>query len=61
MKKLSKNILKRSAVVAAATVVCSAAIFFSYRYMDNKTLPTVGSVNGDKPVIILDAGHGEST
>lgn len=58
MKKLSKNILKRSAVVAAATVVCSAAIFFSYRYMDNKTLPTVGSVNGDKPVIILDAGHG---
>jgi hypothetical protein len=51
MKKINKKIFKRIAVV-------SAAVFSSYRYMERDSLPAVGSVQSDKPVIVLDAGHG---
>ncbi len=61
MKKLSRNIIRRLAVTASAAVVCTAVVFFSYKHMDNKSLPTMGSVQSDKPVIVLDAGHGESS
>lgn len=59
MKKINKKILKRAIVVTSAVAVCTGVVFCSYRYMDNKTLPAIGSVQSDKPVIVLDAGHGE--
>lgn len=58
MKKINKKILKRAIVVTSAVAVCTGVVFCSYRYMDNKTLPAIGSVQSDKPVIVLDAGHG---
>lgn len=58
MKNINKKIFKRLAVITSAAVVCTAAVFFSYRYMEDKTLPAIGSVQSDKPVIVLDAGHG---
>lgn len=58
MKKINKKILKRLAVVTSATVVCAGAVFCSYRYMERDTLPAIGSVQSDKPIIVLDAGHG---
>lgn len=58
MKNINKKIVKRFAVVSSACAICAAAVFFSYRHMDSDILPAVGSVQSDKPVIILDAGHG---
>ena len=53
-----KKIFKRIAVVSAAVAVCAGGVFSSYRYMERDSLPAVGSVQSDKPVIVLDAGHG---
>lgn len=61
MNYTNQKILKRIAVVVSAAAVCTGVIAFSYRHMENKLLPTLGSVNTDKPVIVLDAGHGESS
>lgn len=58
MKKINKKIFKRIAVVSAAVAVCAGVVFSSYRYMERDSLPAVGSVQSDKPVIVLDAGHG---
>lgn len=58
MRKINRRILKRLSVTVSAVAVCAAAVFFSYRHMDNNILPAVGSVQSDKPVIVLDAGHG---
>ena len=56
--KINKKIFKSIAVVSAAVAVCAGVVFSSYRYMERDSLPAVGSVQSDKPVIVLDAGHG---
>lgn len=61
MKKLSKRIAKRLAVVFSAITVCGTAVYYSYRHMEENSLPAIGSAQSDKPVIVLDAGHDEST
>lgn len=58
MKTINKKILKRLTVILSATAVSTAAVFFSYRHMENQAVPTIGSVQSNKPVIVLDAGHG---
>ncbi len=58
MKNTNKKILKRIAIVASAVAVCTGVVVGSYRYMEKGALPAIGSVQSDKPIIILDAGHG---
>lgn len=61
MNKTSKRIVKRFAATLSALAVCGTAVYFSYRHMEENSLPAIGSAQSDKPVIVLDAGHGEST
>ncbi len=58
MKKTNRKIIARLTVTLSAAVVCCGVIFGSYHYMENKALPAIGSVQSDKPIIVIDAGHG---
>ncbi|MBE6855258.1 MAG: hypothetical protein E7501_06400 [Ruminococcus sp.] len=60
MKHPKKQILYRGLVVAAAIAVCAAGITVAQRSQPETAIPTIGMVE-QAPVIILDAGHGEST
>ena len=60
MNTTSKRIVKRFAATLSALAVCGVAVYFSYRHMEENSLPAIGSAQSDKPVIVLDAGHGES-
>ncbi|MBQ8906483.1 MAG: hypothetical protein IJY85_08975 [Ruminococcus sp.] len=46
--------------MAAAIAVCAAGITVAQRSQPETAIPTIGMVE-QAPVIILDAGHGEST
>lgn len=59
MNYTNTKILKRIAVIVSAAAICTGIVFCSYRYMDKNAVRTIGSVQNDKPVIVLDAGHGE--
>ncbi|MGN1481138.1 hypothetical protein [Porcipelethomonas sp.] len=59
MKKINKKILKRLACVTSALVIAGGVVVYSINKSQQKTIATLGEVNNDKPIIILDAGHGE--
>ncbi len=58
MNYTNAKILKRIAVIVSAAAVCTGVVFCSYRYMDKNALQTSGTLKNNKPIIVLDAGHG---
>lgn len=59
MKKINKKIVRRLVCVASALVIAGGASVYFIDKSRQQTIATMGAANGDKPIIILDAGHGE--
>ncbi len=59
MKKIGKKIIRRSLVVACALTIAGGTSVYFMRRSQNETIATMGSMNQNTPVIVLDAGHGE--
>ena len=57
MKKINTKILKRAACVMAALAIGGGALYYSINKIQ-KLSPVSAGIQTDKPVIILDAGHG---
>ena len=58
MKKINKKIVRRLVCVASALVLAGGASAYYINKSQQKTIATIGAAKNDKPIIILDAGHG---
>lgn len=59
MENTTKKIIKRLACVTSALIIAGGAVIYSINKTQQKTIATLGKATDNKPVIILDAGHGE--
>lgn len=59
MENTTKKIIKRLACVTSALIIAGGAVIYSINKTQQKTIATLGKATYSKPVIILDAGHGE--
>ena len=58
MKKIGKKIFRRSVVVACALTIAGGASVYFMKKSQNETIATMGNINTNTPIIVLDAGHG---
>jgi len=58
MKRMAERILKRMTVEAAAGLVLFAGIFMTARYAGLAASGTSVHIGKEKPVVVLDSGHG---
>ncbi len=61
MKGISKKIVGKLVCLVSAVGIISTAILLSGRDSDNSVMISKTYNDSDKPIIILDAGHGESS
>lgn len=58
MKKIGKKILRRTIGVACALAVAGGASAYFMKRSQDETVATIGQMQKNTPVIVLDAGHG---
>ena len=58
MKNTVKKILRRTVCVACALAVAGGTTIYFMKKSQDKTIATMGKLNKNTPVIVIDAGHG---